>query len=215
MIDFLIFSSLFITFLPPLFAWYRFLIQPKDLKLLSIFFFITLFFELGQYYLYKQRQNNIWLINLFALFEGVILIYWLYLLNASTLFRRFIIVSVLSFFSFWVISTFHMSSIYLFNDDEKTLKCLILIIGSCYVLIHFAIKTTEKVYKEYNFWMLTGVLFYFTLCLVIYATSKFNLSNNKIAYDITFPIQSAINVITNIIFTFGYICFIRKTNSSS
>jgi hypothetical protein len=162
-----------------------------------------------------QSKNNLWLINVFAVTEGIFFISLLYYWSTSHLFKTIIKFSGIIYVIFWFITTIFINSIFEFNDDEKTLKCIILIIGTCYVLTHYAIESTSRIYNEYKFWILTGMMIYFTLCLVIFATSRIILDSNQKAITITFPIHSAINILTNICFIIGYICFIRKTNSSS
>jgi hypothetical protein len=215
MITFLNFLSFYITFLPPVIAWYKYATQPRDLKILTCFFYITMIIELGQYLLYKQHQNNIWLINLFSVIEGIFFILLLYLWSKSKVFKRFMIFSMIAFIVFWIETTFIRSSIFVFQDNEKTLKCIIMIFGSCYILTHYAIESTSIIYYEYKFWMITSIMFYFTLTLVVFATSNIILENNTAAYDITYPIHSVVNIITNIFFFIGYLCYIRKVNSYS
>src|SRR5205085_12303924 len=111
---------------------------------------------------------------------------------------------------FWLSTTFNINSLLVFNDYEKVLKGLILIVSACYVLINYGLNKTSEIFSEYKFWMLSGILFYFTLTLVVFGTSKIILDDSREVLRLTWPIHSAVNLIANIIFSIGYICFLQK-----
>ena len=205
----------FTTVLVPAIAWITFRRQPADLKLLTYFFTITLIFEsLSVFSIIKGGTAN-WIVNIFVAIEGIILLCLLHQWGPPGLFKKLLIMAGAIYIAFWAYINFIAGSIYNFNEEQIVLKGIILIISSCHVLIYYSFSNSGKIYKEYRFWMLTGILFYFTFSLVVFASSKIILKNNKNLLGVIWPMHFWVIIIANLIFLFGFICFMRKKDYSS
>jgi hypothetical protein len=213
--EFALALSFYSTFVPGILGLFYFIQQPRDLKLLSVFFFITMSVEFFLFLIAKHKTNNVWLINLFMLFEGISFFYILSLWTNSVYFKRTLLIFFIVYFIVWIITTIVANTIFDHNAIEKILKCILLSFSSGYILIKYSTESITNIFKEYRFWILTGLLFYFSLTLIVHATGDLiTVVNGRPAY-LTWFIHSFVNAVTNIFFLIAYLCFFRKRKSYS
>lgn len=184
-------------------------------KILKILFWLLVFgamCELIDFVLLQNKLNNIWLFNLYSITEGFALCYligkWF---NSKPMFRIAMTLFV-CFSFFWFYSIFISNGMYEFNSAEKTVKGIILIFLSGYLLILLSMDENLVIGTDYRFWISTAILFYFSMTLVVFSTANLFLDNHR-AMHYSWTIHSIINIITNLIFAYGFICYYRKTNS--
>jgi hypothetical protein len=185
----------------------------NELKFLTWLFIFGAIVELTIYISRGYKFHNIWIFNIFALVEAFVLFYiigkWF---NSSRMFKAAIFLFAL-YGLYWFYTTFITSSIFDFNSKEKTVKGILLIFLSGFLLFRLAENEEIKLISDYRLWITFAILFYFSLTLIVFTTANFLLTDHTKAMQYSWAIHSVTNIISNLLFAFGYLCYYRKTNS--
>ena len=184
------------------------------MKILGVFFIFSTTIEFTLIILSEYGIKDIWLINVFAMLEGLVYFYvcgkWF---QSEQMFRRVMFLFVI-YFIYWLYTTFITGNFIEFNDKEKILKGILLIIVSGYLLIHISKEDSIMLAKDYRFWILSAILIYFSTSEVVFATANFVLENRP-AIQYAWAIHSVINIFSNLLFAIGFACSYRKMSFST
>lgn len=186
----------------------------KELKVLSVFFFFVAVVEIITTVMSVCRINNLWVMNIFTLIEGGVLILLIGKWYESK--KMFLVaVTYLSIYvAYWCYTTFLIDGIFVFNTKEMSIKAIILIFLSGYLLIKISMADEIQLLSNYLFWICSGILIYFLVSLVVFSSADFILDDKYRAMRYTWTIHSIINIIANLLYFYAFICY-RKTNSYS
>jgi hypothetical protein len=199
---------------PLIVSFLRFTALNRDLKILTCFFVFATVIETSNFIEFTHQMNNLWLLNIFALIEGAVFFYlcakWFDSLKA---FRAVMLLFGL-YFIYWIYTTFITGNFFDFNDKEKTLKGILLIVISGYLLIRISAEDSLLMTKDYRFWILSAILIYFSVSEVVFATAHFVLENQP-AIQKAWAIHSVINIISNLLFAIGFACSYQKMSFST
>ena len=201
--------------LPAAVSFYYFPKLNSELKLLSVFFGIGVVTEAIVLSTSYFQVNNLWLINIFVLLEGFVL---MYLIGKWFDSKRLFLVSMFLFVIygiFWFITSLVSGNIFEFNRHEKTAKAIVLVLLSGTLLIRLSMNEQIDLLKDYRFWMTSAVLIYFAVTLIVYSTASLMLNVSHYLMHYTWSIHSGINIIANLLFTHGFVCYSRRMNSYS
>jgi hypothetical protein len=185
-----------------------------EMKLLGYFFILSAFVDVTLLITASFHANNLWLLNIFMLIEAAVYLFicarWL---HSEKLFRSVMVLFVL-YFLFWIYTTFVSGSFTEFNDKEKTLKGILLVLISGYLLIRISQEETIYLTRDYRFWVLSGILLYFLIGVIVFTTANYVLENHVKAMYYSWSIHSVINIISNLLFAYGFLCYYRKMSLS-
>lgn len=199
--------------IPLLASIYRYKRLNTELKLLSWLFIFASIVELINFISVRNHISNFWIVNIYSLIEGFVIFYiiskWI---NVQNMLKVTLILFVI-YCLYWLYTTFFISSIFDFNSKEKTVKGLMLIFLSGYLLIRLSIDEKIVLYKDYRFWISCDVMIYFSITLIVFSTATVFLEDNHRAAYYSWMIHSIINTISNLIFAYSYTWYYRKTNS--
>jgi hypothetical protein len=206
--------SAFSVLFPLAAALYKFRQLNTGLKILGVFFIFSAAVEAMMIILSGYGVKNVWLANVFALLEAAVYFYlcgrWF---NLVEMFKAVMWLFIM-YFIYWLLTTFFAGSFLEFNDKEKVLKGIFLIGISGYLLIRISAEDSIMLVKDYRFWILSAILIYFSISEVVFATANFILDNNHPAMEYVWAIHSMINIISNLLFAYGFVCYYRKVNFS-
>jgi hypothetical protein len=208
-----ILSSLSILF-PFAAALYGFRLLNKELKLLAGLFIFSTAVEITSFITSYYRVNNLWLLNSYNLIEGFVFFYicarWF---QSATVFKVLMTIFGL-YVLYWMYSTVVASTIFDFNDKEKTLKGILLILTSGYLMLQFSKEETIVLTQDYRFWIIASILIYFSAGVAIFSTANYILEDNVKAMYYSWNAHSVINIICNLLYAYGFTWYYQKVNSS-
>ncbi len=186
-----------------------------ELRVFALFFSFATAIEIASTVMSQCRMNNLWLINVYVLIEGFVLCYligkWF---ETKKLFALSMVIFVV-YFIVWCYTTFLVRSIFLFNSKEMSVKSMMMIFLSGYLLIKVSLKDDEPLFQNFKLWMASAMLIYFSVTLIVFSTADFMLDDKYEAMHYSWTIHSIINIIANLLFAYGFVCYYKKTNSSS
>lgn len=183
-----------------------------ELKFLAYFFSFATAIEIIAFTMSIYRLNNLWLMNIYTLIEGVVF-FWLLgkWFESKTMFV--VIITLLALYvGYWCYTTFLQEGILIFNSKEMTVKAIFLIFLSGYLLIKLSMKDEINLLNNYIFWISAGILIYFLVSLVVFSSADFMITDKFSAMHYTWTIHSIINILANLLFFYAFLCY-RKNNS--
>ncbi len=183
---------------------------PRFLKLFPFFLFLTLVVELTGTLL--MTTDNTPLYNFFSIFEFVFYLYIIKNIIQNHVVRKIITIVMLLYPITALVNIFFiLGSIDKLHITTYSLGCLIIVIFSIYYFYEL-FKSTASVdlKREPAFWIITGLLFFYTCSFPIFGFSNF--ISAVIAKNIG-AVLLIINVILYILFAVAFLCRIRIQRS--
>lgn len=174
----------------------------KELRFLMLFFAGNVMFELVFAYLAINSVRNLWLFHIYTVFEYGFLIYFFSFLQKNELVRSFFRISIPIFILFWLNVKLLWEDWFFFNTVTRPLNALILILVSTITLHQFNKENINHLFREPRFWMIVGVLVYFSGNILLFSMTNIVLEGRP---DI-WLIHSILNIIANLCFTRGFLC---------
>lgn len=129
----------------------------KVLKILAIFFIVSLLVEASSQYMAINKIHNIWLFNLFILIRYCLLAYMFSYWFLDKSIKKWVQASLLIFFIAWLIRNFIYGGFTAFDNFSYSLSTGILIVLSLYTLIQFQ-RNSHLDFKEPQFWVSAIIL---------------------------------------------------------
>lgn len=182
----------------------------KVLKLLFYFFCFSTLVELACLYFYLRKENNLWIINIFELVEFYIYSYvCCYFINSKASF--WIGVGLQICFSIaWIISMFYENELHINNDLINAIEAVVLMILAGFALLKITNDAPVNIFVAANFLMISSILLYFAGNLLIFSLSEYILGSNSKILGHAWKVHSFWNIITNILFSIGFLCTSKK-----
>jgi hypothetical protein len=183
-------------------------------KYISIFFIFCFISEVIAYVLANSIKNNVISGNIFSLFELFFWCYFLYDVLNGKIHYAFFILLLLSLVAQWINFIFQYS-IWKHNAMFSILEASAIMILSAYYLFQLSKDSTIPLHKVPEFWFVSGALIYFTTSFIGLGIPRYLLLTNssKVLQNFVFrfwSFYSIINILANIIFAKGFLCFSTK-----
>ena len=153
-------------------------------------------------------------INIFC-FAEFFFYTWLFHLWGLFNFRDKIFITVVAvFFIAWVIFTFFIGSITSPNFYFRVIYSMTLLFFAVTSFNKFVIPERTAIFKNPKFWILTGMVIFFSFYLLIQSAnlSIFGINTSKGFRRGLYDIVSYSNLIVNLMFAIGALCIPRKKN---
>jgi len=208
MINWLVYASSLSVLLPSIGAVLIWRYSSQEIRLLSFLFWFATIIELLNLLQINAGRDNIWIINIYSLIEGMLLLYLFGIWHLSKISKNAIWLALISYMLFWSYST--LDNIHQFNTGEKTFKGILLAIASGMFLLQFSFRENIILQQHYRFWFASAILFYFSLTVIVFTTANYILKNNIHAMKYGWQVHSYINIISNIMFANGFRCYYLK-----
>jgi hypothetical protein len=179
---------------------------PKYLKLFPVFLFLTLVVELFGTF----TTNNAPLYNFFSIVEFV---FYLFIIKRILITRiiRFWITVVMIFYPIGCIINIFLiqKSIYRLHVTTYSIGCLIVVIFSIFYFYElFRSTNSVNLKREPAFWIITGLLFFYTCSFPIFGLINIISSVPLITRNIA-ALLVIINVILYTLFAVAFLCRIQ------
>lgn len=178
-------------------------------KFLLIFLLFELIVETYCNYLPLHNKNNLWLYNIFILFEtgtfgGILLSY---IANKSI--RKIGIVLSALFLLLWCIMNIITGSIFVFHPEVQVFQCLLLIFLSGYLMIHLS-NVSENLFHDSRFWIASAFIIYFVTTLFVAAITSVITKPGNHSMANLWIINSVANMFSHILFIFYFLWNSRR-----
>lgn len=194
------------SILPALVGFFKFKSAGITFRLIIFYFILCLIVEYSSIIMSFYKVNNNLMADFFYLAEGLILIAFFYrIINEKEFYFPAIFLSF-SYMIYGMYTTFIDPGPASYNSNFRTGESLILQAISAYSLIKISKKEDIQLTKDSTFWIASGIFIYFSVNLVIFFTATFLFEDKIYTMSKTWIIHSIINIIANIIFTFGLLC---------
>lgn len=182
----------------------------KTSRLIIFYFMICVIVECVSFYLTHNKTNNNLLADIFYMVEGLILITFFYLIfNEKDFFYPAIILSV-SYLGYGLYTTIFDPGPYAYNSNFRTGESLVIQALSAYSLIRYSKMENGNLLQNTEFWLSAGLFIYYSVNIAIFFTATFLVDESTYVMRKTWIIHSIVNILANLIFTFGLTCIPSK-----
>jgi len=148
--------------------------------------------------------------NIFYLFEGVILIFFILKMNSQ---RKFVFyISILIYSAIWLIYNYEIGKLNVYNSDFRTLECILIQLLSGFTLYKQGLKTSIPIFINHHIIFLFGIFLYFGANIILFYLTNILIDIDKEYAINMWAIHSIINMITIAIFTYSIYFIIPKAN---
>ncbi|MCX2573410.1 hypothetical protein [Pedobacter sandarakinus] len=183
-------------------------------KLNILYLLIALLSETFGNYLFSLKKNNLWLYNIFILFEISFIFTGLYHGFKKYINPKPVIFSGLGFIYLIYLFFFFKAGIMEFNSVTVTVMSVVF---TFYGLYYYYLLLKDENFVEINghpeFWWVTGVVFYYfgsTVINLLYHVFDFKLFKG---FTLSYLIIIILNIILYSIWTYSYLCRARQRKS--
>lgn len=196
------YGSVLSPLLPLITAWTRRKGLDRTFIILTIAIAIALIADVANITLAFMQVNNLPVAHAYGLLEGILLItFFSYLLNWKN--QTWTGVAI-AYTLVYVADSIFLESIYSFNAWSRSLEAL-LMIGLCVMAFSMFYSREEDIFieKSPHFWIVIGILTYFSGALFSFLLSTDMLSQSSERFYGSWILHNFSNVLKNIIFTIG------------
>lgn len=190
--------------------------QPKPNKLSSFTFFLlaTTLVELSANYLSSKSISNLSLYNLFSIFEFVFYIFTIRQFIRRPLAKKIFIVLMVAYGLAAGINIFLIQGIQVFNSVTYAAGCLLVVLCCAYYFVEILFRPTPvTLVRMPNFWICSGLLFFYAVSFPIYGFTNFVMSlPHALLKNFNLFIQ-ILNIILYTMFSIAFLCRFKVTKS--
>lgn len=198
--------------------------NPRYLWIFPVYLFISLMVELlvNSYFIgllhirpfgTYQPYAKLIIYNLYTPFELFVFSWFLFRIIQSPLIKRLLILSLMLFSLFFIISSSNSHIAKSININSVILECIIIIIP-CFSWYRELFTRDEPVnlIREPAFWLVTGIFFYLATIIPLIVTRTYLITHGMAAAARSlFSINNFSLVITYLLFIKGFTCRIRRS----
>lgn len=211
LIDYISFCS---SYLPVLVGWALFSKFNGIVKKFVIFFSFIAITDLLVLWLGLQNKNNVIVSNFYTILESLFLFYLFNSLSNQQNFKKLLVPIAVLYSFFWLKINFFPNTIHTFHPFDEGIKGIIFIFLSMRLLIEISNDLKLPLYNNYRFWLVMAMLLYFSTTFIVFVTSTWLIKEEQVmAMRYTWFIHSFATILTNILSTYGLICFYQRKNS--
>ena len=198
----LMYGSIFSPVLPLFIAWQRRSGLNRTFSLLVTLISIALACDIVNTVLALQRVNNMPVAHIYGLLEGLLLL--AFFDRLLTWKKMTWAILCVAYTMLYVVDSIFFESIFTFNAWSRSLEALTMIV-LCVVAFNSFYQREENIFieKSPHFWMVIGILTYFSGALFSFLLSTDMLSQAPDRFYGSWMLHNFSNVLKNVIFTIG------------
>lgn len=196
--------------MPALFGIIKIKSAGTNLRLIIFYFIVCVVVEAISLFMNFNSINNNLLGDIFYLIEGLLLISYFYLaFNEKDFFYPAIILAI-AYIGYGLYTTLFDPGPMAYNSNFRTGESLVVQAMSAYALIRYSKMENINLVKDTGFWISAGLFIYFSVNVAIFFTATFLIDESTYVMRKTWIIHSVVNILVNLIFTFGLTCIPSK-----
>lgn len=182
--------------------------DPKNsyLKFFPLFLLATLIAETVASYLTSISKNNLYIYNLFTVFEFCFYFAFIRNVISDNKAKQIIRFSTILYLILSIINIFFVQGIYSFHTMTYCLGCLTIVVVCIYYFLElFRSPKAVKLSVQPAFWICSGLLFFYCCGFPLYAFlnfwARFEFMINNFEYILTI-----LNIFLYLLFTIAFLC---------
>lgn len=206
-------SSVFSNYIPALAVLWRYKYLEQPFKLYGLFLVFTIFTETLAFVLRKNGMSNLSVYHFYHLFNFSITTYFIVNLKGfSKLQKQIAYAGVLLFVAGHVYYTIILDDFINSADNiQLFIVCLWFPFWSL-IFMKLYLQADEVEFNSLPFLCVFAIMFFYMTNFFIFCSSELIIEEKMLPFS-PWTIQSVINIITNGIYTYAYLC-LAKTKSS-
>lgn len=197
-------------------SFFFFIKQPKPNKLVffSLFLLLTLIIEFTANYLSAKNISNTPLYNIFTSLEFIFYIYTIRLFIQRSLAKKIFVYAMAAYGLAALINIFFIQGIMVFHSITYAAGCLVVVFCCTYYFFETLLRPTPVILVRMpDFWICSGLLFYYAVSFPIYGFVNFIYSlPHALLRNFNLFIQ-ILNIILYTMFSIAFLCRFRVTKS--
>lgn len=205
--------SVFSTYVPALAVLWRYKYLKQPYKLYGLFLVFTIFTETLAFVLRKNGLSNLFVFHFYQLFNFSITTYFILNLKGfSKLLKQIAYIGVLLFATGHLYYTIILDDFVNAADNiQLFILCLWLPFWSL-LFMRMYLQADEVEFNSLPFLCVFAIMFYYMINFFIFCSYELLVVEKMLPFD-PWVIQSIVNIITNGIYTYAFLC-LAKTKSS-
>lgn len=202
----LAYISGFSVLLPAITGILKFSHAGKAMRVIISYLLICLMVECIAMYMNSIKMNNNLVGDIFYITEGLLFIYFFYLVYDEREFAIPALLLALVYFTYGLYTTFIDPGYLEYNGNFRAAESLMVQALTAYALIKISKEENLQLLQNPEFWISAGLFIYFSVNIAVFFTAEFLFENNVMLMRKTWLIHSVVNIFANLIFTFGLLC---------
>lgn len=157
-----------------------------------------------------HNLENIILYNCFMIIEFTFYLSFFRTLFPGHFMKKIITLTIVLYLTFTVTNVFFIQGRQIYQSYTYDLGCTLMVIFSvCYFYFLFRFPESNSLTKNPSFWIVTGVMFFYTLTFALYGLG--NIITEKIGYytNLLTAISDLSNILLYTLFSIGFLCKIK------
>jgi hypothetical protein len=188
------------------FIKYNLIRKDKIYFFLFIFFLFSALIELVLLIMGHWQINNVLLVNLFLLFEFLIVSLLVLQWIPYPVFKKIMLIVVSSIFIICSVRLFFFNLFSELDNLSSALENITLIIISGCLLYSVSADTSIQLTQNPKFWIGAGVFVFFTVNIVVFCTDNLLTNSSTTIRVAVWSINSILTIISNVFYSIGILC---------
>lgn len=150
--------------------------------------------------------HNLWVFHYFYPIQFYLLAFCL--IDFEPVYKKQLFSFTVPFFVFAVLDQLVFSGVDSFSSAGLVAQSICLFVLAVRIF-YIAVRRTVDHYTEFHFWIAAGILIYFGITVTMF------IFFNIFQWALPLLVHSLTNTITNILFMWGYLCFLKRQSITS
>jgi hypothetical protein len=176
----------------------------------SFFLFLTIAVEYVGSAMSAHNRNNVTLYNLFTVFEFTFYLFFYRTLFANPAMKKIITGVIILYIGFALLNILFIQGRSIFQSYTYILGCTMMVAFSIfYFYFLFRFPETTSLTKNSFFWIVAGLMFYYTCTFSLYGLENFITSKIRYYNKMLLFISDLLNALLYTLFSIGFLCKIN------
>ena len=187
-------------------AVYTYRRLPRELKILSYYFFLSFFSAAGQLTLALMRTDNVWISQSSMPVQFALVMIPLALWQPERGLRTTALVLVPVYIFVWLALLALLGNMNAMSTYMRPLAGALLIGASSTLLVRNVQDETRQVSDDPAFWVATATIIYFGGTVIFYSLSAPLMTMSLPVMRIAWSAQAVLNIIANLLYAKAFLC---------
>ncbi len=204
--------SIISQIVPVVTATRKFRLLPRELKVLSWYFYLSILSGALQIILALNSTRNLWVSQGWVPVQFALVMYPLAVWQPERGLRRAALLSIPLYVIAWGIVLARLGDMTAMSTYMRPVAGVVLIGVSIVLLVRVLVNERLPAVEQAQFWTATATLMYFGGTIVFYAMIPLLLTLSLQQMRVAWSSQSVLNVIANLLYAKAFLCVNRRPN---
>ena len=189
---------------------------PVYLKIFSVWLFLNLVMEIISNYQSYHEINNVFFVDLLTVLDFTFYIYLVREIIRSPQVKRIMLYCLILYPAIFLVNILLIQGSVVFHSMTYALGCLLIIFSCIFYLWEMFQRTySVNLARQPEFWICSGLLFYYTCTFPFYGTTNLVMALPKVILRNLLFIFELLNILLYLSFTIAFLCRLRNRKSMS